>query len=359
MLTLNGRSIGIVTALTLAVLSGCGGDATSPGSHDPAAVTRHAGLTLAARPGGAVDTVPAVRVTDRAGAPVAGARIVFAVGAGHGTITGATQTTDADGVARVGSWTLGGDIGTDSLSATVASLPAVYFTAAADPCVPLPYAVAETVTGALPAAGCTVAGAPVENYSIRAIAAQQVTIRVRGANYLVDAQLRDATTGALLARSEENGYDSFISILAPTGRYRLSLTPAVSGKTGAYSVTSQDVGFDLRCRNAWVVPGITSEQQITYTDCWDGTGPYYSDNLWVQLEKGQTVTVAMRSASFDPRVQVLGIVDDELVVVASVAGARGGTDVSLAFTAPQTGRYLIRATTAGMGQTGAYTLSVR
>jgi hypothetical protein len=124
-------------------------------------------------------------------------------------------------------------------------------------------------------------------------------------------------------------------------------------------VTSQDVGLDLKCRNAWVVPGITSEQQITYTDCWDGTGPYYSDNLWVQLEKGQTVTVAMRSASFDPRVQVLGIVDDELVVVASVAGARGGTDVSLAFTAPQTGRYLIRATTAGMGQTGAYTLSVR
>lgn len=353
------RSVGIVTALTLAALSGCGGDTTSPGSHDPAALTRHAGLTLAARPGSAVDSAPAVRVTDRAGAPVAGARVVFAVGAGHGTIAGATQTTDADGVARVGSWTLGDAIGTDSLSAMVASLPAVYFTAAADPCVPLPYAVPDTIAGALPAAGCTVAGAPVENYSIRATAMQQVMVRVTGTNYLVDARLHDATTGALLASSEANGYESFISILAPAGRYRLSLTPSVSGKTGVYSVTSQDIGLELKCRNSWVVPGITSEQQITYTDCWDGTGPYYSDQLWVQLAKGQTIMVAMRSSAFDPRVQVLGLVDDELVVLASVVGARGGTDVSLAFTAPQTARYLLRATTAGMGQTGAYTLSVR
>jgi hypothetical protein len=56
--------------------------------------------------GTAVTTPPSVRVVDAFANPVPGVTVTFTVQNGGGTITGATATTDASGVARVGSWTL-------------------------------------------------------------------------------------------------------------------------------------------------------------------------------------------------------------------------------------------------------------
>jgi hypothetical protein len=77
--------------------------------------------------GTAVGTLPSVRVTDQDANPVPGVTVSFAVTAGGGNATAATPTTDAAGVATVGSWTLGGSAGTNTLTATVAALPAVSF----------------------------------------------------------------------------------------------------------------------------------------------------------------------------------------------------------------------------------------
>ena len=56
-----------------------------------------------------VTSPPSVLVTDANDNPVAGVAVTFAVGLGSGTITGANATTDAAGIATVGSWTLGTD----------------------------------------------------------------------------------------------------------------------------------------------------------------------------------------------------------------------------------------------------------
>jgi hypothetical protein len=85
-----------------------------------ASVTSASGNGQSAPPGEPVPTPPAVRVSDAFSNPVSGASVTFEVGAGGGTVAGATQTTDATGVARVGSWTLG-SAGTNTLIATVAS----------------------------------------------------------------------------------------------------------------------------------------------------------------------------------------------------------------------------------------------
>jgi len=61
---------------------------------------------------------PAAQVTDLSGHPVAGVQVVFSVTAGGGSITGATQVTDANGIATVGSWTLGPAAGVNELQAT-------------------------------------------------------------------------------------------------------------------------------------------------------------------------------------------------------------------------------------------------
>ncbi|HEV8124354.1 MAG TPA: kelch repeat-containing protein [Gemmatimonadales bacterium] len=71
-----------------------------------------------ANAGSALSTAPSVIVTDGAGNPVAGVSVTFIPATGGGSVTGGGQTTDAFGVARVGSWTLGPTSGSNTLSAT-------------------------------------------------------------------------------------------------------------------------------------------------------------------------------------------------------------------------------------------------
>jgi hypothetical protein len=68
--------------------------------------------------GTAVPTPPAVQVRDALNNPVAGVQVRFQVGAASGSVTGETQTTGADGIARVAAWRLG-TAGINTLTATV------------------------------------------------------------------------------------------------------------------------------------------------------------------------------------------------------------------------------------------------
>src|SRR5205807_2451171 len=72
--------------------------------------------------GTAVTTPPSVIVKDANGNPVAQVAVTFAVAPGNGTITGASQTTNASGVATVGSWTLSATAGSNTLTATSGTL---------------------------------------------------------------------------------------------------------------------------------------------------------------------------------------------------------------------------------------------
>ena len=68
-----------------------------------------------------------VFVSDEDGAAMAGVAVAFAVTAGGGTMSATTETTNADGYART--WlTLGSELGTNTVMATVAGLESVTFT---------------------------------------------------------------------------------------------------------------------------------------------------------------------------------------------------------------------------------------
>jgi Big-like domain-containing protein/leishmanolysin len=67
--------------------------------------------------GFAVNQPPAVVVRDGNGAPIAGKGVTFAVTQGGGSVQGGSTVTDANGVARVGSWSL--TLGANALTATV------------------------------------------------------------------------------------------------------------------------------------------------------------------------------------------------------------------------------------------------
>lgn len=77
-------------------------------------------------------SLPTVRVLDTNGNGVAGVSIVFELGTDSGSATGLAATTDANGRATVGGWTLDRDAGADSMTARVnglAGLPTLTFNA--------------------------------------------------------------------------------------------------------------------------------------------------------------------------------------------------------------------------------------
>lgn len=116
----------------------CSSDPSEPGDGgggETRSMTIHAGNQQQAMVGTAVPTPPAVRITNQSGQGVPNVQVTFDVASGGGSVTGATQTTNADGVATVGGWTLGTTAGTNTLTATaqgVAGSP-VTFTATATP----------------------------------------------------------------------------------------------------------------------------------------------------------------------------------------------------------------------------------
>jgi hypothetical protein len=79
--------------------------------------------------GEAVSIRPLARVLDQFGTGVPGVQVTFAVTSGGGSVTGSPVTTDADGFARLTSWTLGGSTGANSLEASQGVLTPVTYTA--------------------------------------------------------------------------------------------------------------------------------------------------------------------------------------------------------------------------------------
>ncbi len=79
--------------------------------------------------GKAVNIPPTVKVEDQFGNGVTDVAVTFAVTTGAGSVTGGTDTTDADGLARVGSWILDAVPGANALTASSTGLTSVEFTA--------------------------------------------------------------------------------------------------------------------------------------------------------------------------------------------------------------------------------------
>jgi len=104
--------------LALGLMAACGGgDGTGTGPAAPLRIEARTNTQQGALTGTPVGSPPSVRLT-RGAAGVTGVVVTFAVVSGDGVITGATPSTDANGVATLGSWKPG-RYGVNSLSASV------------------------------------------------------------------------------------------------------------------------------------------------------------------------------------------------------------------------------------------------
>jgi hypothetical protein len=88
----------------------------------PASMEAMAGNEQTATVATAVATRPAVVVRDQDGNALGGIPVTFKVTGGGGSLTGANPVTDTDGLASVGGWTLGRNVGANILEATLSGL---------------------------------------------------------------------------------------------------------------------------------------------------------------------------------------------------------------------------------------------
>ncbi len=96
---------------------------TATGTAGPATqISKAAGDNQSATAGSTLPVAPAVLVGDQFNNPVAGITVSYAVASGGGSVTGAAPVSGTDGLAVIGSWTLGPAPGPNSLTATAPGL---------------------------------------------------------------------------------------------------------------------------------------------------------------------------------------------------------------------------------------------
>jgi hypothetical protein len=114
-------------ALAAAFLALSCKDTTSPKSGPPVKMVLSGEIGDVAVAGEEVPVKPRVLVTDAENRPVPDVSVTFTVLNGGGTVEGATQVTNAFGIATVGGWILGRNFGLNRVVASSANLPSVAF----------------------------------------------------------------------------------------------------------------------------------------------------------------------------------------------------------------------------------------
>jgi len=114
--------------LGIAVLGGCrSSDASAPNSA-PAFIRAQTGDLQTAAAGASLPTALSVLVTDKDNKPVSGRRVDWDVGAGAGSVSPSSSTTDSRGLATT-SWTVGTSAGVARVNAQINGLNPVAFSA--------------------------------------------------------------------------------------------------------------------------------------------------------------------------------------------------------------------------------------
>ncbi len=188
-------------------------------------MTAFAGGSQSAIAATAVAIDPAVVVLYAFNTPVPGVTVTFAVTTGGGNVTAASPLTDANGVATVGSWTLGTTAGANTLEATSPGLPTVVFNATGVPG---------------NAAQIALAGGDLQTDTVGATLATAYRVRVTdntGANGVANVTVAwavPAGQGSITPSSltDANGFASATRVLG-TGAGPQTATAAVGGLLGS------------------------------------------------------------------------------------------------------------------------------
>jgi hypothetical protein len=338
-----------------------------------ASIAALAGDAQSAPVGTALATAPSVVVKDQYGNVVAGAAVTFAVTSGGGTVAGGTVTTGADGVARVGGWTLGISVGAQQLRASAGTLgttlSATGFVASG--CTATNYALGATLPLAWETDDCvstnttsgvSMAGRRYDKLQFSTTAQQIVDATVAGPSGRT-LLLRDATSGMYVGLQPGSAFSPASQspmhlkyVLAP-GSYVFEPHAPNTTATGAYSFSTA-TGTKVDCD--YIVFATTNVQ---FTDTIDQNaciGPTGEPEQWInlQLRTGTKVRITLSNSDFVP---ILVLRDDRLgpasPTIAVRSGTAAGDSVVIDYTATFDTWHEVIVVPKG-GASGKYTLKI-
>lgn len=340
--------------------SSCG-DSSGPGKV-ATTIVAVSPTTLTAAPGAAVAEPPSVVVKDQNSQPLAGVHVIFAVTSGGGSVTGADVTTDVNGVATVGSWTLGATEGSNTLTATAANLPPVLFTAnGTDPCVTSPHLLGSTTNGELTKADCAYSdGSFVDFYAVTLSAPGTVIFNQTSSVFDTFMILYDFDANLIGINDDQSATskDSRIKAILPAGTYVVGANSFDVNITGTYKlISSVDPGGNVtNCEVVFLVRGSGSTESLQTTDC--PRSGSYEDRYLIYLPAGQPMTVSMNSSTIDSYLAIY-TPGNTTPIAQNDDKDQTTKDAQLAFTPATAGFYFIAATSGSVGATGAYSFTIQ
>ena len=359
------RKFPLRALLILGIVAGC---KESSGPPDVAPMlTVHSGNGQAANVGTPVPQPLAVRVVDASNEPVAGITVTFAVTTGGGTITGASATTGADGIATAGSWTLGNVLGSHTVEASAPGLSKVTFSATGLCATGGSLALDATLTGVLATNDCVYAGGQLTDRFTFTSTVQRA-VRFSQTSQLVDTylELYDVAGNILAANDDSASIPnepgartvSMMKVLLAPGTYEVSPSSYYADETGGYSVSAVSVPeSENTCELIFAMPGITTVGELATGDCaTTATTPFLAETIAVFMQATRTYTVTITSSAFDPFLELYATTGAQPVVADDRST---GTTARVTFTPTTSTFFVIYASTAVAGVSGAFTLTIQ
>jgi len=325
--------------------------------------------------GQAVAIKPAVKVVDRAGNGVAGEVVQFSILTGGGSVTGGSAVADANGVATVGSWTMGPNVGVNSLQASVGALTPIVFSANAvlNPC---QAAGADTITlgvtknGSIINTDCLLPnGHYFDFYRLDLANQTSVLIEMTAENMSVlDSYIEVLNLNTLAIVAENDDIDpgviqnSRLAVALPAGPYLIRARTYDVGQFGNYSLLARVAALGVASNvvlnagngqvaapgaNTGIAPSVKVTDEaglpivginVTFATV-AGVGAVTGANATTDANGVATVgtwTVAQGANALSATVDGAGIAGNPVVVSATGKASAAGFDINLRFVAMPT-----------------------
>jgi len=292
-----------------------------------------------------------------------GATVTWAVTVGSATLGGTTSTSDARGAATM-TVTLGANVGAVSIRASVPGVTPVTFAAtAADPCQFLwPHTFGTSVAGTLAATDCNFGGYYADFYAFTVPSQQSLSITMSSGTLATWIDLFRFGDGNYVGFAGDTvvSTPAVLEAIVAQGSYVIAPNTYFDHKTGSYTLsTAVRPQTIANCSEVWVTRGITVTDAVTASDCSDSAAtPSFADVVGIFGVKGSVLTVAERSAAFNAYLSLFNFQGTEIAFNDDSADAGITTNAYLVATLPDTNLYFLVIGTAGVGETGAYTLAI-
>jgi hypothetical protein len=292
-----------------------------------AAIGPFSGGGQSGSPGAPLAQPLVARVTDAGGNPKPGVVVTFAVTAGGGSLSTTTGTTNANGLATSGTWTLGTGQCGQTVRATAGSL-VVDFSASSRGTI----SIGGSASGTLGTGDCVFDGRFADEYGLTT-AGDAITVTMTGtANPL--AQVVTADGSALVASAPS------FRLITASGSKAVRATTANAGETGAYTISVASASSAVTdCSATYLEIGASTTQTLSSGDC-TADVDVAGDPYLVYVPAGITVRVSQTAVPLDAELFVFRP-DGSLLADRDNGGVgASGTEV-VTFTASVSGFYKI------------------